>query len=53
MSLASSVSHYGTKNAIRKFKKYKSEGIEMKEKYLNRKISKTKFKKWIKSSYHW
>lgn len=50
MSLASSVSHYGTPKAIQKFEKYKEEGAIMKNKYLNKEISKKEFKKWIEES---
>lgn len=39
MSLASSVSHYGTENAIKRFEKYKKEGALIKKKYLNKEIS--------------
>ena len=38
MSLASSVSHYGTDTAIARFEKYKKDGAIMKQKYLNKEI---------------
>ena len=50
LSLASSVSHYGTEKAIEKFENYKKEGAVMKKKYLNKEISAKKFEKWIKDS---
>ena len=50
MSLASSVSHYGTDNAIARFEKYKKEGATMKKKYLNKEISAKEFEKWILDS---
>ena len=53
MSLASSVSHYGTPKAIEKFETYKKDGAVMKEKYLNKEISKKECKKWVENSYKW
>ena len=50
LSLASSVSHYGTEKAIEKFENYKKEGAVMKKKYLNKEISAKEFEKWIKDS---
>lgn len=50
MSLASSVSHYGTPKAIQRFENYKVEGSVMKEKFLNKEISKKELKKWIEES---
>lgn len=50
MSLASSVSHYGTDKAIERFEKYKKEGAVMKKKFLNKEISKREFKRWIEDS---
>lgn len=50
MSLASSVSHYGTDKAIERFEKYKVEGTIMKQQYLNNEISAEKFEKWISNS---
>lgn len=50
MSLASSVSHYGTDKAIQRFKKYKEEGAIMKAKYLNKEISAKEFENWISST---
>ena len=47
MSLASSVSHYGTNKSIERFEKYKKEGLIMKNKYLNKEISPEEFKNWI------
>ena len=47
LSLASSVSHYGTDKAIAKFEKYKKDGAVMKKKYLDKKISEEYFKTWI------
>ena len=47
LSLASSVSHYGTEKAIEKFENYKKDGAVMKKKYLDKKISAKEFEKWI------
>ena len=52
MSLASNNSHYHTTISKEKFKKFKLEGSEIKEKCLKGDISKMDFKKWIESSYH-
>ena len=51
MSLASSNSHYHTEKSQKRFEKYKSEGAEMKGKYIKGEISKNEFKKWIEESY--
>ena len=50
MSLASSVSHYGTDKAIERFEKYKTEGAIMKAKYQNKEISAEEFENWIHST---
>ena len=50
LSLASSVSHYGTEKAIEKFENYKKDGAVMKKKYLDKEISGKNFEKWIKQS---
>jgi hypothetical protein len=50
MSLASSVSHYGTDSAIKRFEEYKKDGVIMKAKYLNKEISSEEFENWISSS---
>lgn len=50
MSLASSVSHYGTDKAIERFEKYKTEGAIMKAKYQNNEITAEEFEKWIIST---
>ena len=50
MSLANSVSHYGTDSAIQRFEKYKKDGAIMKKKYLNKEISPKEFEKWINST---
>ena len=50
MSLASSVSHYGTDTAIARFEKYKKDGAIMKQKYLNKEITPKEFEKWISDS---
>ena len=50
MSLASSVSHYGTDTAITRFEKYKKDGAVMKQKYLNKEITPKEFEKWILDS---
>lgn len=50
MSLASSVSHYGTDKSIERFEKYKSEGAIMKAKYQNKEITSEEFEKWILES---
>lgn len=50
LSLASSVSHYGTEKAIERFAKYKKDGAVMKKKYLNKEISAKKFEEWIKNT---
>ncbi len=50
MSLASSVSHYGTNTAIARFEKYKKDGAIIKQKYLNKEISPKEFEKWILDS---
>lgn len=51
LSLASSVSHYGTDTAIAKFEKYKKDGAVMKKKYLNKEISGEEFEDWILHTY--
>lgn len=51
LSLASSVSHYGTDRAIERFEIYKKEGAIIKQKYINKQISKKEFEKWIEKSY--
>lgn len=48
LSLASSVSHYGTEKAIERFENYKKDGAVMKKKYLDKEISGKEFEKWIK-----
>lgn len=50
LSLASSVSHYGTEKAIEKFENYKKEGAAMKKKYLNKEINKKDFEEWIENT---
>ena len=50
LSLASSVSHYGTEKAIEKFENYKKDGAVMKKKYLDKKISAKEFEKWIENT---
>ena len=50
MSLASSVSHYGTDTAIARFEKYKKDGAIMKQKYLNTEITPKEFEKWINNT---
>lgn len=50
MSLASSVSHYGTDKAIERFEKYKAEGAIMKAKYQNKEITAEEFEKWINNT---
>ena len=50
LSLASSVSHYGTEKAIRKFENYKKAGAIMKKNYLDKEITKEEFENWIKDS---
>ena len=50
MSLASSVSHYGTDTAIARFEKYKKDGAIMKQKYINKEITSKEFEKWILDS---
>lgn len=50
MSLASSVSHYATDTAIKKFEKYKKDGAVMRKKYLNKEISSGDFERWILNS---
>ena len=50
MSLASSVSHYGTDSAIARFEKYKKDGVIMKKKYINKEITAKDFEKWIEST---
>lgn len=50
LSLASSVSHYGTEKAIKKFENYKKDGAIMKKKYLDKEISGKDFEKWINST---
>ena len=50
LSLASSVSHYGTEKAIERFENYKKDGAVMKKKYLDKEISGKDFKKWIEKS---
>lgn len=50
MSLAGSVSHYGTDTAIAKFEKYKKDGAVMKQKYFNKEITPKEFEKWISDS---
>lgn len=49
LSLASSVSHYGTEKAIERFENYKKDGAVMKKKYLNKEISGKEFENWINS----
>ena len=51
LSLASSVSHYGTEKSIKKFEKYKKEGVIIKKKYINKEISAKEFARWIQKSY--
>lgn len=50
MSLASSVSHYGTDKSIERFEKYKEDGATMKKKYLNKEITTKEFENWINST---
>lgn len=50
MSLSSSVSHYGTDSAIKRFEEYKKEGAIMKSKYINKEISAKQFENWINST---
>jgi len=50
MSLASSVSHYGTDKAIERFEKYKTEGAIIKAKYQNKEISAEEFENWINNT---
>ena len=50
MSLASSVSHYGTDSSIARFEKYKLDGAIMKKKYLSKEITAKEFEKWINST---
>lgn len=50
MSLASSVSHYGTDTAIARFEKYKTEGAIIKAKYLNKEITSKEFEYWINNT---
>lgn len=50
MSLASSVSHYGTEKAIENFEKYKKDGAIIKKKYLNKEINPKEFEKWIENT---
>lgn len=50
MSLASSVSHYGTDRAIERFEEYKKDGAIMKKKYLNNEITPKEFENWILGS---
>ena len=50
MTLASSVSHYGTDSSIARFKKYKLDGAIMKKKYLSKEITAKEFEKWINST---
>ena len=50
LSLASSVSHYGTEKAIEKFENYKKKGAVMKKKYLDKEISGKDFRKWIENT---
>ena len=50
MSLASSVSHYGTDKAVERFERYKVEGAIMKKKYLNKEITAKEFEQWINDS---
>lgn len=50
MSLAGSVSHYGTDTAIARFEKYKKDGAVIKQKYLNKEITPKEFEKWISDS---
>lgn len=50
LSLASSVSHYGTEKAIERFENYKKDGAVMKKKYLSNEITKKDFKEWINST---
>ena len=50
MSLASSVSHYGTDTAIARFENYKKDGAIMKSKYLNKEITSKEFENWINNT---
>ena len=50
LSLASSVSHYGTEKAIERFENYKKDGAVMKKKYLDKEINEKDFEEWIKKS---
>lgn len=50
LSLASSVSHYGTEKAIERFENYKKDGTVMKKKYLSKEITKKEFGDWIQKS---
>ena len=50
LSLAGSVSHYGTVKAIEKFENYKKEGAVMKKKYLDKGISGKDLRKWIENT---
>ncbi len=50
MSLASSVSHYGSDTAVKRFEKYKCEVAVMKRKYLAKEISEKDFIRWIDTS---
>lgn len=50
MSLASSVSHYGTTSAIERFEKYKKDGAIMKAKYQNKEITAKEFENWINNT---
>ncbi len=50
LSLASSVSHYGTEKAIERFENYKKYGAIMKKKYLSKEINKKDFEEWINST---
>ena len=49
-SLSSSVSHYGTDKAIKRFEKYKAEGSIMRIKYQNKDISAEEFITWINNT---
>ena len=50
MSLASSISHYGTDKAIEKFEKYREDRAIMKKKYLNKEITAKELENWINST---
>lgn len=50
ISLASSVSHYGTEKAIEKFENYKKNGAVIRKEYLDKEITKEEFEDWIQKS---